>query len=223
MRLVTISTARERVGAACLKSGRQLCNVPSVHKTRTGPAPALHNVASMLDECEPGDVVMWLDGDDWLLPGAHAIIEQVYARHPETLVTWGSFVTAAGERGIAAAYSLDEWASGIRRAPWKASHLKTFRAEIARHLFLEHGRELRDGDGGWLTLAIDQAVMFPLLELAGADRSRFNPAPVYVYDHGASFEANATEHERQRERVVSALIRARKPLVRWSSAPLEAS
>jgi hypothetical protein len=97
-----------------------------------------------------------------------------------------------------------------RAETWRASHLKTFRAGAFKRIKDE---DLRDVDGRYYSLAIDQAVMLPILEMF-PDKSGCIAAVMYVYNLDTSFEKNATDEQKAEERRVVARIRSSPVYVR---------
>ncbi len=145
------------------------------------------------------EVIVWLDGDDWL--ATDRALEAVAEMHAAgALVTYGQFIWDDGRMGFCAPVE-----GPPRWAPWTCSHLKTFRAWLVKRI---RDEDLRGPDGEYLALAIDQAVMLPLLEMAEA-RAVFCPRILAVYNSAHSFEATATEAERSRESATVAEIRTR--------------
>src|SRR5258708_4697632 len=71
------------------------------------------NLWMMIGGLNPSDVVVWVDGDDWL---AHnLVLGDVAAMHKRgALLTYGSYITKDGEPGISAPYIGTEY----RREPW---------------------------------------------------------------------------------------------------------
>jgi hypothetical protein len=141
-------------------------------------------------------IIVSLDGDDWLLPGALARVQRAYDAGAQ--VTYGSFEYSDGRKGFAAPV-----VGPPRDAPWTATHLKTFRAGLFKKIQHEH---LQTPDGKWLENARDQAMMFPLLEMAG-DRAVYIPDVLCVYN-----SANSEEHRKgapfiTAERAASAYLR----------------
>ena len=61
---------------------------------------------------------------------------------------------------------------------WRASHLRTFKAKLAKALTKE---DLSDEDGGYYQYAYDQALMFPMMEMA-RERIRFIPDILCIYN-----------------------------------------
>lgn len=166
--------------------------------TRRGSAANLHAIlrgGGFDDE----DVMAIVDGDDYLLgTDVFGIIDGFYERG--ALVTYGQYVTTQGRVGHCAPYSAEEFAQ-VRQAPWRASHLKTFKYAVARALFERDpdAAAFKDADGQFLAVDADLALMLPLLELAGFDRVAFNPTVVYAYRrHEANDDAQPSGREAQR-------------------------
>jgi hypothetical protein len=170
-------------------------DLPSMTEVRVNKKrkAALENCWEIWCDLHPSEVIVWLDGDDWLATD-HAldILARTYASPAEPWLTYGQFMMATGEVGFASPYAPGE---NARHTHWRATHLKTFRAGLLQKL---NRRLLLKPDESWCDLAIDKAVMYPLLDMAG-DRHAFIPQILYVYNAKASWWACQPEHERQKE------------------------
>jgi hypothetical protein len=169
------------------------------------PRNVLANLRSMIEPLKPADIVVWVDGDDWL---AHAgVLAGVECRHAlGAWVTYGSFRFSDGRPGFAAEYSRDE---DIRTSPWRATHLKTFRAGLFQRLRPEDVTWAGGAPVPW-----DMVVMMGCMEMAGGGRSHFLPEVLYVYNFASSHEWNATPEQRALTRKLEATVRARAPYER---------
>lgn len=172
---------------------------------------ALENAYNIWMTLPPDEVIVWLDGDDWLATD-HAldILARAYAHPDEPWVTYGQFMFATGELGFADRYRPGE--SARESDHWRATHLKTFRAGLVQQLDRE---ELLNAEGKFCDLAIDRAVMYPLLELAGAHQM-FISQILYVYNMKASWWSSQPESERMRE-----LLEVQRMQQLPAKAPLE--
>ncbi len=121
--------------------------------------------------------------------------------NPDIWVSYGSYVCADGRPGISTPYKTD----AFRTSPWCASHLKTFRAGLFQRIDL---KDLTDKDG-WLALAIDQAIMFPMLEMAGLEHSTYVMNIRYIYNYASSYQHNTDTQGLRAERIAEAHIRSR--------------
>ncbi|HEY1696537.1 MAG TPA: hypothetical protein VGG39_30455 [Polyangiaceae bacterium] len=133
-------------------------------------APELANLWPLWQSLPDEEVIAWVDGDDYLAtPYVLEIVARAHAAG--ALATYGQFMWMDGSVGFAAPVG-DE----PRREPWRATHLKTFRAGLVKRI---REQDLKTPDGKW-TFVTDQPVMLPILELAGP-RARFIPNILYVY------------------------------------------
>jgi hypothetical protein len=185
---------------------------------------ALENFTETARECDPGDILVSLDGDDWLPDGNGCplntgVLETIGKLYddPNLWITWGSFVFADGREGFAAPYIPAEWAN-LRKAEWKATHMKAYRAALFHHLGdAELKRPGPDGEFVFRDLCWDLCTMTPMLEMAGPEHSRFVPDILYCYNYATSTEMNASPEERRRETAMGLEIRALPPLARLAS------
>lgn len=174
------------------------------------PKSALQNRAEIVRDLRANDVVVELDGDDWFAhDGVLATVAALY-ENPELWVTYGSFRYADGRPGFAAPYETTDY----RHEPWKATHLKTYRAGLFHRI---KAVDLRTPEGDWMTRAIDQAVMLPLLEMAGPQHARFVPWVLYVYNFATSVEFTTRADITAQERAAAIEVRSRTPYSRLSS------
>jgi len=167
---------------------------------------ALENLVPLWLSFDPDDVVVWLDGDDWL--ASDYALERVEHEHRRgAWVTYGQFVWHDGTLGFAAPCG-----DAPRREPWRATHLKTFRAGLVRHI--------RPSDYAGQVLALDRAIMIPALELAGRDRARFIPDVLYVYNATHAWYRTAGDEDLARERAACERVHALPPYARLEDGGL---
>lgn len=174
---------------------------------------ALENVWNIWKETPNDHVIVWLDGDDWL--ASDTALEQLaaaYAHPSEPWLTYGQFMTDGGELGFASPYHPGE---SVRYSPWRATHLKTFRAGLAKHICPP---DLLNAQGKFCELAIDRMVMYPMLEMAGSHQ-RCLQNILYVYNTKASWWASVSESERQEELAEVARMQALQPYAELNERP----
>jgi hypothetical protein len=158
------------------------------------------NLYEMISPLPPETIVGWLDGDDFLYR-ENALLHVQAMHDAGALLTYGQYMTSDGVAGHCQAYVRNDY----RREPWYASHLKTFRAGLFQ-LLTPEDLQL---DGEWLSLAVDVAVMIPMMELAQPDRVLFCEEVLCVYHLPSSFEASASPESRAREKMTEARVRAK--------------
>ena len=174
---------------------------------------ALANIAETIDSIEDindDDIIILLDGDDWL-PSSKTLshLEKVYNEN-SCLMTYGSYVYApTGERGA----EPSEYPTNIiennlyRQDKWRASHLRTFKYKLWKEL---DQNDLKN-DEGYYKVAYDQAIMLPLLEMAG-ERATYIPEVMHVYNRINPLNVDKTK---QQEQFLTAQeVRAKKPYQR---------
>jgi glycosyltransferase involved in cell wall biosynthesis len=166
---------------------------------------ALENCWKIWQDLPDDEIIVWLDGDDWLAHDqALEIVARAYCAEKEPWLTYGQFMFQDGEVGFASPYPKGAHA---RLDPvWRATHLKTFRAGLVKRLNPEDLMR----NGAWTELAIDRAVMYPLLEMAG-DRYTCIHQILSVYNYNASWAANRPKQELQLELDEVARLRQMMP------------
>ncbi|MBE3037002.1 MAG: hypothetical protein IMZ70_08000 [Candidatus Atribacteria bacterium] len=156
------------------------------------------------------DVVALLDGDDELV-GVHALdpIMKAY-QNQSTWLTYGSYEYASDHRR--GAFNGMYLRKDIRKRRWHATHLKTFRYGLWRHL---PESALKGPDGNWLQVCSDTAVMFPMIEMAGLDRTRYIKQVIYRYNDLNPLNDHKTRGAEQL--ATDKWIRSQKPFERLES------
>lgn len=157
---------------------RQDTNVGALQNIRR----AIHHVQTT-EDFPADDVILLVDGDDRLLPGA---IDRIRAEFDgtDTLISWGSYIASPPDPNCPPARALppDVLAYGLARAftrdvgAW-VNHPLAFRRRVYDVLrdddfLLEDGTPIRH--------CYDTALSIPMLEAAG-QRVAFIPDEIYVY------------------------------------------
>lgn len=150
------------------------------HQTRLFGLENIHQ-AIVASQAKNDDIICILDGDDALLRyDAIDIINQLYV--DDVMLTYGQYACLDGVIGHCRPYAYKEFKK-LRKAGHRASHLKTFSYSLYNKLLaldptLSH---FKDQKGAFYRTATDVALMTPLMELAGFERIKFNPEPIYFY------------------------------------------
>jgi glycosyltransferase involved in cell wall biosynthesis len=174
---------------------------------------ALGNIYDSIGGCNPSpeDVIITLDGDDWL--STRFVLSKLdeYYTNTECLMTYGSFIQfPSGIVGQEASpYPEEVINSGTyRRDRWRASHLKTFKSLLWDKVDVG---DLKDSDGKFFEMTYDQAMMLPMLEMSG-DKSQYVPEIMYVYNVANPNAINKTRAQKQHNLMIK--IRNKRPYKR---------
>jgi glycosyltransferase involved in cell wall biosynthesis len=155
---------------------------------------ALANLYYAIQGCQDHEIIVTVDGDDFLAhPGVLTKLNQVYA-DPEVWMTYGNFLDYPSyKQETASCKPLPKKViekSSFRTHPWVTSHLKTFYAGLFKRI---HLKDLLY-QGNFLPMASDLGFMLPMLEMSGT-HTAFIPDILYLYnrtnplsDHKINFD-----------------------------------
>lgn len=147
---------------------------------------ALENLHdAILTHCEPDDIAVFVDGDDWL-PNKKVLsfIDEFYKQN-DCWIMYGQSSWTDGRRGFASSYTVDEF-ENLRFSPFKVSHIRSFRAGLYHKIQQQDPTFscLRDKNGDFYKMTYDVAIMFPIMEMAGFEKTKFNDTVLYTYNRG---------------------------------------
>jgi hypothetical protein len=156
---------------------------------------ALPNIIRSINMMSPkdDDIIVTVDADDWLYSYDNTnpwtsldIVKSYYDKDPNLCLTHGSWYsfpdTSANTNNCA--YGRAEFDGNIRKTPWRASHLRTFKYKLWKNINVE---DLKDEKGEFYMSAWDCAFGWPMLEMAGYDRIKFIPEHIYTYNQETEF------------------------------------
>lgn len=162
------------------------------------------NLCGLVRALDLQTIVVWLDLDDALAhPDVLRDVERVHQGYG-LWVTYGSYRRSDDGRHVRCL----PYERSPRSEPWQASHLRTFRAGLFRSV---RDSDLRGEDGAYFDLAVDQAFMIPMIELAGLGRTLAVPEVRCLYSVETSVEANGDAKTKARERRAVETIRKKAP------------
>ena len=169
---------------------------------------ALQNIVEAIDDfnCKDDDVVILLDGDDWF--ASTLTLNKLCEVYEDNLMTYGSYAfNPGGSRGPEpSGYPREVIKNNLfRKDQWRASHLRTYKYKLWKNLDLE---DLKDSKGNYYQMAYDQAIMLPLLEMAGM-ASRYISEVLYVYNKENPLNVDKIKAQKQFETAQE--IRNKKP------------
>ena len=157
------------------------------------------------------DINIILDGDDWLSSyNVLSYLDDFYTTE-ECLMTYGSYVYYPnGNKGVEPSqYPVEVIeANSFRKDSWRASHLRTFKSKLFSKLNLD---DLIDDDGGFYKTAYDQALMLPLLEMAG-HKAKYIDKILLVYNRANPLNVDKVKQRLQYE--TAQKVRLKKPYER---------
>lgn len=135
----------------------------------------LKNMDEIISTFDDEDIIIELDGDDFLLTSdTISDIKKEYS-DGKTWLTNGSFIFSNGSGG----FSDKGNPKTIRYDVFRFSHLRTWKTflwkSIPKNYFI-------DEDGTYFKSAADAAYCIPLLELSGEKHYKFLPKISYVYN-----------------------------------------
>jgi hypothetical protein len=211
LRLVVISTGYNApTKDKCLRSvARQKGTFEHVYieaANQRPPREHFENLIEAIAPLDPWDIVCNLDGDDEL---AHDEVLwhvwEAYHSIDDLWLTYGQFMFGVdGKRGHCAPYQKGE---NLRTSPWRASHLRTFRAGLFKRIRPESLQR----DGQWIPQCRDLVLMFPMIEMAGLERTLFIPEILVIYHEDRPF---TERYDMADQRMWEAYIRSQPPYER---------
>lgn len=156
--------------AICIRNEKNVTALPNIHK-------------AIMEYCEPNDIVVLLDGDDWL-PNKNVlkVLNDTYYNR-DCWITYGQASWTDGRRGCASEYSQIEF-DNLRKSNFRISHIRTFRAGLYQKIKDQDPEFscLKDKNGEFYKMTYDVAIMFPILEMAGLDKVVFVDEILYIYN-----------------------------------------
>jgi len=140
---------------------------------------AVHNIYNMVHSCDDNEIIVMLDGDDWL--SNSNVLSRLNEEYKKDIwLTYGQYISYPDQTiGCSCPIPKEIIESGsFRRYRWCSSHLRTFYAGLYKKIRPEDLKY----NNQWLVMAGDLAAMFPMLEMAGP-RQSFIPDILYEYNY----------------------------------------
>lgn len=138
---------------------------------------ALENLYNMIHSCEDDEIIITLDGDDWLAD--NEVLNKLNKEyHGDVWMTYGQY--KCHPNGGGHCKQIPDFvikSNNFRQHAWLSSHLRTFYA----WLFKKIKKEDLMYDGKFAQSAWDMWIMYPLLEMSGT-RSKFISDILYIYN-----------------------------------------
>lgn len=139
---------------------------------------ALENLYNMIHSCSDDEIILTLDGDDWL--SDENVLNKLNEVYKEDVwMTYGQYQNYP-DKGIGIATKIPDNiinSNNFRQYHWCSSHLRTFYAWLFKNI----KKEDLMYSGKFAQSAWDMFIMFPMLEMAGK-HSKFISDILYIYN-----------------------------------------
>jgi glycosyltransferase involved in cell wall biosynthesis len=173
---------------------KSICKRNEVRKT------ALENIHdAIMDNCDKDDIVVLLDGDDWLQrKNSLSYINDFFNEH-DCWIMYGQASWTNGQKGIARPYENESEFNNMRNKPFYVSHIRCFRAGLY-HKIQEQDENfscMKDSNGEFYKMTYDVAIMYPIMEMAGYERTKYNDKALYVYNKHNPISDDKVNHALQ--------------------------
>ena len=161
---------------------------------------ALKNIFNALaaPTAKEEDVVVLLDGDDWFASSKSLNALNKAYKDGEHWMTYGSYILHPyGIKGPEPSQYPDEIIEKnlYRKDHWRASHLRTFKCHLWNRI---DDADLKDEEGNFYDVSYDQAIMLPLLEMAGS-RAKYIDSILHVYNKENPLNVDKIKTQKQSE------------------------
>lgn len=168
------------------------------HRNQERIGSAVANIVKGINLC-PGDredVIVIIDGDDWLFDNdVLDYLNQVY-QNPSTWLTYGQFTPLSKKKEMLNyCKPLMDTRHYRKKGRWVTSHPKTMKRKLWDRIKDE---DLRDDNGEYFKRFEDTAYMYPAVEMAGIKHIRCITKVLYVYNDLNSACSLNEYSERQR-------------------------
>ena len=164
-------------------------HIPIINKTRRyslyNSYNMIHNYANKNDA-----VILNLDGDDWLYDeNCLKYLSDVYIKNKNCLITWGECLLWNGKNYSNSSRFIMENINipypqlvikynNYRKYPFLPLHPRTWKVWLFKKIKIA---DFKRPDGSWLQFAEDQAILYPMLEMANG-HFKVIKKPLYVYN-----------------------------------------
>jgi len=194
-----VKTAEDYTKLQNLDEENVICLTKSI-PAHLGPGGNKYFALKFIEKvASPNDVVVIVDGDDELLPGALQEINNKYI-NDNVWCTYGSY------RGKFSYQTEDlpklnvgEFFFPRKESNWRYGHPRTFKVHLLRHINEQDFRHMNEAEqdiiqkpGTWLQKATDRGYVYRMLELSGLSRIGYIDKQIYLYKFDASKSTLAT-------------------------------
>ena len=138
----------------------------------------MENVYNAVKNSKEGTIIVIVDGDDWLM-NKHVLtlLNNVYDEN--IWMTNGSYKVEPAGNIVGPKIDSNYWKGNIRHKTWEFSHIGTFRRELFLKIKL---KDMLRKDGVFFQTSSDQAMMWPMAEMASEEHFFPIYEPLYTYN-----------------------------------------
>ncbi len=154
---------------------------------------ALNNLYNAINSCSDNEIIVTLDGDDWLFH--ENVLSKLNNYYSEDIwCTYGQYITYPDNtQGVCSQIQPEVIKKSLyRKSKWSSSHLRTFYAKLFKLINIE---DLKTNNN-FYSMAWDLAIMFPILEMSG-NHSKFIDEILYVYNTENPINDNKINRQNQ--------------------------
>jgi|TARA_R100001163_G_scaffold63786_1_gene56472 glycosyltransferase involved in cell wall biosynthesis len=192
----------------------KLTNLPSKHfnlclEKNSFNKGKMQNAYDSIHKAKDNTIIVILDGDDWF-PNKNVLkyLNEVY-NSSDVWMTNGSYIIEPTKQVISPKINETYWNGIIRHKSWEFSHLGTFKKE----LFCKVKRkDFMNKRGEYWATTSDQAIMWPMAEMAGPEHFKAIDEVLYVYNRLNPLSDDRAH--RQDQLLTEQIIRNKKPYLR---------
>jgi glycosyltransferase involved in cell wall biosynthesis len=175
---------------------------------------ATFNYFENLESIDDTDIVLHLDGDDWLVDNdVLGNLNNFYNKY-DYWMTYGGMVVWDGINYTPAHPQNTPYSDFVhkyklyRRDTWRSSHLRTYRANLLKSIQKSDLKDLKKGEYYWH--AVDLAFQYAAMEMCGRDRIGVVDFYTYVYNQHPSITQRTRARESVDNNIYELEIRNRK-------------
>lgn len=175
---------------------------------------AAYNYFEHFDLIDDDDIVVHLDGDDWLID--ETVLEQLNDLYNKTdcWMTYGGMVVWDGDKYTTPFPQNTHYDTFVhkykyyRRDTWRASHLRTYKGFLLKSIGLDVIKDIKNKEYYWH--AVDLAFQYAYMEICGSDKIQAVDFYTCVYNHHKDNAVRTRERESSKNHYVEVEIRNRK-------------
>ncbi len=170
---------------------------------------ALKNLVHMIYSCDDHDLIVTLDGDDWLAnDDVFAYLNNIYS-DPNVWITYGQYAEIRLGGGLTRGFNapIPDWVvknNLFRNQANAFSHLRTFYAGLFKKIHLEDLMY----ENEFFAMSWDLAFMIPMMEMA---RNHFKFIPDILYIYNGMNDINDHKVSKDLQRQLDRIVRSRPP------------